>query len=404
MADPAGTSQQLMHAAAHAYKSLLAATLFSAVLLASPSRADNGPEALLNQVFDAISQNKLDVALTQVESLLRSNPNFRLANLIKGDLLIARARPLRALGDAPNAPRERLEDLRAEAIARLKAYRERPPADKVPRYILEMQPEQRYAVVVDAERARLFLYQNVEGIPRLVADYYISAGKRGMDKIREGDEKTPIGVYYVTANLPRSKLSDFYGSGAFPISYPNEWDKRLGRNGHGIWLHGTPSDTFSRPPRASNGCVVLSNRDLDALAKTLQVGLTPVIISEKIEWQTVTELAADRKALKDAIEQWRADWESRDTLRYLQHYSKKFSSGTQDFSAWAKHKETVNAGKDWIKVGVTGVSMFRSPGQDLVVVSFEQDYRSNNLANNMKKRQYWSNEGGHWRIVYEGAA
>jgi hypothetical protein len=48
--------------------------------------------------------------------------------------------------------------------------------------------------------------------------------------------------------------------------------------------------------------------------------------------------------------------------------------------------------------------MFRSPGQDLVVVSFEQNYRSNNLENSMKKRQYWINEDGHWRIVYEGAA
>ncbi len=382
----------------------LAVTAFSAITLTTAVRADAGPEALLNQIFESINQNRLDKALTQVEALLRTNPNFRLANLIKGDLLIARARPLRTLGDAPNAPRERLDDLRAEAMARLKAYREPPPAGKVPRYILEMQPEQRYAVVVDAERARLFLYQNVGGVPKLAADYYISAGKRGMEKVREGDEKTPIGVYYVTANLPRSKLTDFYGSGAFPISYPNEWDKRLGRNGHGIWLHGTPSDTFSRPPRASNGCVVLSNQDLDALAKSLQVGLTPVIISEKIEWQSIAELAADRKALKDAIEQWRADWEGRDTSRYMRHYSKKFASGNQDYSAWAQHKQTVNAGKTWIKVGVSGLSMFRSPGQNLVVVSFAQDYRSNNLENSMKKRQYWSNESGHWRIVYEGAA
>ena len=382
----------------------LAVTAFSAIILTTAVRADAGPEALLNQIFESINQNRLDKALTQVEALLRTNPNFRLANLIKGDLLIARARPLRTLGDAPNAPRERLDDLRAEAMARLKAYREPPPAGKVPRYILEMQPEQRYTVVVDAERARLFLYQNVGGVPKLAADYYISAGKRGMEKVREGDEKTPIGVYYVTANLPRSKLTDFYGSGAFPISYPNEWDKRLGRNGHGIWLHGTPSDTFSRPPRASNGCVVLSNQDLDALAKSLQVGLTPVIISEKIEWQSIAELAADRKALKDAIEQWRADWEGRDTSRYMRHYSKKFASGNQDYSAWAQHKQTVNAGKTWIKVGVSGLSMFRSPGQNLVVVSFAQDYRSNNLENSMKKRQYWSNESGHWRIVYEGAA
>jgi hypothetical protein len=91
-------------------------------------------------------------------------------------------------------------------------------------------------------------------------------------------------VYQVTASLPKNKLSDFYGSGTFPISYPNEWDKRHGRKGHGIWLHGTPSDTYGRAARASNGCVVLANGDLDALSRNLQIGLTPVIIGEQIEW------------------------------------------------------------------------------------------------------------------------
>lgn len=46
----------------------------------------------------------------------------------------------------------------------------------------------------------------------------------------------------------------------------------MGRNGYGIWLHGTPSDTFSRPPRTSDGCVVLANTDLDEIARRLQVG------------------------------------------------------------------------------------------------------------------------------------
>jgi murein L,D-transpeptidase YafK len=63
--------------------------------------------------------------------------------------------------------------------------------------------------------------------------------------------------------MPQDKLTDFYGSGAFPINYPNEWDRIRGRNGYGIWLHGTPRDTYSRPPRASDGCIVLSNEDLD---------------------------------------------------------------------------------------------------------------------------------------------
>jgi hypothetical protein len=55
-------------------------------------------------------------------------------------------------------------------------------------------------------------------------------------------------------------------------------------------------------------------------------------------------------------------------------------------------------------VELSNFSMFRNPGKDeLVVVTFDQDYRSNNLSNVMKKRQYWSKEGAKWRIIYEGA-
>ena len=81
-------------------------------------------------------------------------------------------------------------------------------------------------LLVDSRRSRLYVFANDGGRPRYVADYYVTLGKNGIEKTREGDQKTPIGVYHVTANLPRSKLTDFYGAGAFPINYPNEWDKQ----------------------------------------------------------------------------------------------------------------------------------------------------------------------------------
>jgi murein L,D-transpeptidase YafK len=382
---------------------LVLASVFS--LSPTPVQADESTDDLLGKVFAEIESNHLDLALNNVEALLKAKPNFRLAYLIKGDLLLARGRELKTFGNAPQGSNERLDDLRAEALVRLHAYRDRPTQDRVPRYLMQMREDQRYAIVVDNKRSRLYLYENENGRPRFVADYYISIGKRGGEKTREGDDKTPVGVYHVTASLPRNKLSDLYGSGAFPISYPNEWDKRHGRNGHGIWLHGTPSDTYSRAPRASNGCVVLANADLDALSKKLQIGLTPVIISEQVEWLSLDDWNAERNALNAEIERWRGDWESRDTERYLSHYSKKFSTGRENFTDWGKHKRQVNSGKSWIKLNLSNMSVFRNPGKDeLVVVTFDQDYRSNNLSNTMKKRQYWTKEGGKWRIIYEGAA
>ena len=368
--------------------------------------SDSGPEPQLSRILVEIEKNRLDTALEQTEALLKQYPNFRLAHLIKGDLLLARRMPLSTFGNASNAPQEKLTDLREEVIARLKAYRNRAAtADYVPRYLLQMQSDQKHAIVIDTQKSRLYLYQNDNGRPRFVADYYVSQGKLGADKTQEGDKKTPIGVYHVTSSLSPQKIGDFYGSGAFPINYPNEWDKRQGRNGHGIWLHGTPSDTFSRPPKASDGCVVLSNVDLNALAKNVQIGLTPVIISNSIEWLSFDDWQNERSTLNMKIDEWRSDWESKDVNRYLKNYSKKFQTKSQGLEQFAQQKRLVNAGKEWIKVKLSNVSMFRNPGKDeLVIVTFEQDYQSNNLNNQMKKRQYWIREDGTWKIIFEGAA
>jgi murein L,D-transpeptidase YafK len=364
------------------------------------------PEDRLSSVFEAIEANKLDLALKRVDALIADFPNFRLAHLVRGDLLLARAQPLLTFGNVvKTVPQERVDGLREEALARLRAARQRPGEDRLPRYVLQLHPEQKHALVVDSRRSRLYVYANDGGKPRLIADYYVTLGKNGIDKTREGDQKTPVGVYHVTANLPRKKLTDFYGAGAFPINYPNEWDRRQGRNGHGIWLHGVPSDVYSRPPRASDGCIVLANPDLESLGQRLQIGLTPVIIANEIEWTDRAALEAERAGLAATLEQWRADWQGRDTERYLAHYSQRFASSGQDFAAWAAHKRKVNAGKAWIKVNLSRVAMLRYPHErDVVVVTFEQDYRSNGLSNVMKKRQYWVKEGARWKILYEGAA
>ncbi len=385
-----------------------ALSVLALVLTAAPAAAaaDATPENRLSAVFQAIEAKQPDLALKRVDALLRDHPNFRLAHLVRGDLLLARTRPLQTFGNvAKTVPQERIDDLRNEALARLGAQRQRPAEGRLPRLMLQLHSQQKHALLVDSKRSRLYVFANADGRPRLVADYYVTLGKNGMEKTREGDQKTPIGVYHVTANLPRQKLTDFYGAGAFPINYPNEWDRRKGRNGHGIWLHGVPSALYSRPPRASDGCIVLANPDLLTLGAYLQVGLTPVIIADEVEWADAAVVEAERSSLAAALEQWRADWQSRDTERYLAHYSTRFNADGQDLAAWSAHKRGVNAAKKWVKVGLSRVSMFRYPREgDFVVVNFDQDYRSSNLSKAMRKRQYWIKEAGGWKILYEGAA
>jgi murein L,D-transpeptidase YafK len=426
VAHPAGKVRQLKRAS-KAISRLLAAAVSAALCIAlcipSPAGAMSGkpvqppartaaatpsamePEALLVKTLHAIQSNQLDVALAEVEQVLVAYPNFRLAHLIKGDLLLARSQPLKTMGGATGVPLDRLADLREEARARLARQQHERPGDRVPRYLVQLQPDQKFAIVVDTSKSTLYVFENRNGSARYLADYYISSGKSGVDKLREGDKKTPLGVYHVTSSMPKEKLADLYGVGAFPINYPNEWDRREGRGGSGIWLHGTPSDTFSRPPQASDGCVVLTNRDLEAIRQRVQIGLTPVIISSNVEWVQPQAVTGLRQELSAMVEQWRRDWEGLNTDKYLTHYSQSFNAGGQDYKAFAQQKKQVNGGKQWVKVKLEKVSMFLYPGKErLAVVTFDQDYTSSNLANKMRKRQYWIKEGSAWRIVHEGAA
>lgn len=37
----------------------------------------------------------------------------------------------------------------------------------------------------------------------------------------------------------------------------------------------------------------------------------------------------------------------------------------------------------------------------VIEVTFDQDYRSSNLSQRARKRQYWVQEDGRWKIAYE---
>jgi murein L,D-transpeptidase YafK len=362
-------------------------------------------EGLLVKGLLETTQGKLDAALGDVEQVIRAMPNFKLAHLVRGDLLQAKARQISGFGNAPNAPHEEISDFQEEARVRLERYLSREDLPSQPDYLWQLEPGQHHAIVVDTSKSRLYLYRNDNGKPRYVADYYVTVGKNGTEKQTEGDKRTPIGVYFAGQQLAKKKLPDMYGDAAYPLSYPNEWDRRQGKNGHGIWLHGTPSDTYSRPPRASDGCVVLTNPDISALAPILQGGRTPVVIAGS-DRTPPDELKSQRESLKRALEQWRSNWERQDTDRYLAVYSRDFFSEGKDFATWADEKRRIQKTRVNARIILSNMSIFRYPDgkQQMAVVNFSQEFKSDRLNSRMNKRQYWLLEDGQWKILYEGAA
>lgn len=361
------------------------------------------PEELLSDIYRELAQHNLREAQQKADALVVAYPNFRLGHLVRGDILLMHTRAVNVLGAAvPPGEDAKLADLRREAAVRLQAEPGRPSPALLPRALLQMRKDQRHALIVDAKHSRLYLYENRNDQIRLLSDFYVSQGKLGINKLKEGDMRTPVGVYYIIGRLPGVKLPDMYGKGALPLDYPNDWDKAQGRSGSGIWVHGTPPETFSRPPLSTDGCVVVSNDDLNTLTRTVEIGKTPILIGDQVEFVSKEQMERDLRVASALVESWRRDVENRDDAGLRALYSPRFKSAADDdVNAWLDKNRFLPGAKK-ISVTVTEPSYFRQPSQEEVIVSnFTQQIVVGKFRHAVRKKQYWAKEGKSWKIVAE---
>lgn len=174
----------------------------------------------------------------------------------------------------------------------------------------------------------------------------ISIGKEGYGKLLEGDNRTPVGLYRFTSFITDEELIDFYGNGAFPINYPNSWDRLQGRTGYGIWLHGLPKNVGERPLLDSEGCVVIDNLALDWLRAYIQPGQTRLMLSDRIRWTSPAQVELARTEIMDQFEAWRSAWSAIDNNSYLGFYAEDFQSPDMQLGDWIAYKTRVNGQKN----------------------------------------------------------
>ena len=142
-----------------------------------------------------------------------------------------------------------------------------------------------YVLMMETSASRLFVYKIDElGKLSYEASFYSSIGLSGDDKIKEGDKKTPIGVYRFIKEITNPRADGFLGDLAMTLDYPNAQDKKFGRTGYGIWIHGVPKNTYVRSPKASDGCLALSNKDIELLKKYITYKKTHILIVSKVSW------------------------------------------------------------------------------------------------------------------------
>ncbi len=367
-----------------------------------PPEVTSTQERRLVESLVALRAGDLEGASARLEALVERQPDFRLAHLIRGDLWRAQAGGITGFGEGLADESERVADLLFEARARWKRFQEAPPARALPEGLLRLADAAPSVLVIDLKENRLFVFERQEQRLVKTGDYYASIGKKGSEKQVEGDERTPVGYYLVSSYLDGKGLPDLYGVGAYPINYPNGWDKLHGRTGSGIWIHGTESTTYSRPPRSSRGCVTLSNEDFARLMSSVHIEKTPVLVTDGFDWIAIEQSEPWRQRLEERIEAWRQAWESRDTARYLDFYSDSFQTQSMDRNQFGAHKRRVNGGKRFIRVKLDELGIYGYPGEsDVVVVDFVQHYESDSFRSTGRKHQYWRREADGWRIVFE---
>lgn len=203
-------------------------------------------------------------------------------------------------------------------------------------------------------------------------EYGAFTGKLKGDKDREGDLKTPIGVYSLVKKL--DKVDSFYGPMAFVTSYPNTYDKYRGKGGHGIWIHGLP--TKQERDEFTKGCIAINNSNIECLDRNIDITKTVLIIDSKKVDQDIS-----KKTLSSILSQlyrWRYSWKYNDINTYINFYDKKFvRSDGMNYERFKNYKSRVFQKIEKRIIIFTDINIIPYPDSENVYqITFNEFYKS----------------------------
>jgi murein L,D-transpeptidase YafK len=248
-----------------------------------------------------------------------------------------------------------------------------------------------HALIVDKSQQRLFVWKIKDGEPSLVESYACATGENEGDKWARGDMKTPEGVYFFCSVIDGRTLPPKYGLWAFTTDYPNFVDRRRGKNGDGIWLHGRDKPLGPKPD--SNGCVALENADLIRVSRFIRLQSTPLIVVDKMLMCPRPEILEREGEVRDFIESWRQAWESKNLDQYMKHYCLNFQSSWLDYCGWKEKKRKLNSRYKKIRVKLGNVYLYKQDG--LITAIFTQTYSSDSFQSSGIKVIYLTHDKGH---------
>ena len=270
-----------------------------------------------------------------------------------------------------------------------------------------------YVLLVEKSSHSLFLVKFEKGSQKIIATYECKTGKNHGDKKTQGDNKTPEGVYFLTAKYKRKEIANAvgkknayqYGELVFVTDFPNALDAFKGKKGSGIWLHGTDEKFDETDSNDTRGCVVTTNKTIQELDRYIVPGKTPLIITSSLNFIENGTLENQRQDAMHFIESWKTAWEQKNIDEYMNHYSKSFNTRGWSYTAWKNDKMGKWNRNQRLRITLADISIFKHDSG--LVAHFRQQYSivdANNtalLTLSGIKTIYIIPENNTWKIVTE---
>ena len=250
-------------------------------------------------------------------------------------------------------------------------------------------------LAIDKERQKLFVLSNKSPLQKL-KEFSCSTGQVRGDKQKQGDRKTPEGIYFLEKRLSQGLDYDLYGKLAFTLNYPNPVDRIHGKTGYGIWIHGRGHKITEFETK---GCVALNMSDIELLEHAgIILQKTPVVIARKASWQNDENNSGLETEIVQLTREWARYWSKKSNEFFSFYDEKKFTLSGQDFTQFKKRKKRLFQTYPWIDVYIHQPRALAGPGY--VVSFFEQLYRTPSFFTTGIKRLYWQKyKNQEWKIV-----
>ena len=275
--------------------------------------------------------------------------------------------------------------------------------DKLPASLIRIPESVSTVFVAETSTARFHRFDRLGDTIVRNGSYYMSIGQNGTGKQRSGDRRTPLGVYFVTEQLDTSRLHDKYGVTAFPLDYPNEWDRLSGRDGGGIWVHGVTRNGGQRPKQDTDGCIALSNEDLTLLLPEFSDNVTPVLVTSAVNWIDEAQQEALRTELENRITEWTNSQKNGDLHAYLSLYSDAFRRWEMNKVEWSSLALQTESRHTRRNIDISDLLLVEYPEEDGVYLSrFKLAVVESDREVARTTRLYWRREeNGALLIVAE---